>query len=49
MRSSNKREKRQAIEVSRMSYIGLQSKHYCSAPKALLLHSPTTSGAMAKH
>ena len=49
MRSLDKREKQQAIEVSRMSYIGLQSKHYCSAEQAILLHPPTTSGATAKH
>lgn len=49
MRSLDKREKQQAIEVSRMSYIGLQSKHYCSEPKAIVLHSLTTSGATAKH
>lgn len=49
MRSPDKREKRQTIDLCRRSYIGLQSKHYCSEEQALLLHSPTTSGATAKH
>lgn len=48
MRSLDKREKQQAREVGKRSYIGLQSKHYCSEPKAIVLHSLTTSGATAK-
>ena len=49
MRSLRRRRKHQVRGVGTKSSMGLHPKHYCPEPKAILLHSPTTSASLTKH